>query len=186
MQGAALEEGRTVYLRDGVTPTAPGPTYTKYEPDHAAKLLDDAEGKWEDAHLTRRPANRCQYLHDTIEQAFKALITADGRRIEDRHDLNNLWQQAQATGEHIGATRDLQQVEKLTKYAGDWRYDTPDDETNRLTGSRSPISQVPAEKPVLCGTAERLHQPRIHLQCARRARGGRHDVLKRWTITAIL
>ena len=37
------------------------------------------------------------------------------------------WQDAQATGEPIGATRDPKQLEKLSKYAGDWRYDTPDD-----------------------------------------------------------
>ena len=150
VQGAALEEGRTVYLRDGATPTATGPTYTwngvgmvkttKFEPDHAARLLDNAEGKWEDAHLTKRPANRCQYLHDTIEQALKALITADGRRIQHTHELEDLWQQAEATGEQIGATRNPKELEKLTRYAGNWRYDTPDDDPevtwsrNRTTG----------------------------------------------------
>ncbi len=150
VQGVALEEGRTVYLRDGATPTATGSTYTwngvemvkttKFEPDHAAQLLDNAEGKWEDAHLTRRPANRCQYLHDTIEQALKALITADGRRIHHTHELEDLWQQAEATGERIGAARDPKELEKLTKYAGNWRYDTPDDDPevtwnqNRTTG----------------------------------------------------
>ena len=150
VQGAALEEGRTVYLRDGVTPTATGPTYawngttmvrtTKYEPDHAAELLDKAGRKWVDANQTGHPADKCEYLQRTMELCFKALITADGRRFKHGHMLDNLWQEAEATGESIGATRDPKQLEKLSKYSADWRYDTPDDDPgvtwkeNRTTG----------------------------------------------------
>ena len=138
VQGAALEEGRTVYLRDGVTPTATGPTYTwngaemvkttKFKPDHASELVDKAGRKWKDANQTEHPADKCEYLQRSMEHAFKALITADGRRFEHRHELNNLWQEAEATGEPIAATRDPKQLEKLSKYAGAWRYDIPDDD----------------------------------------------------------
>ena len=72
VQGAALEEGRTLYLREGVTPTATGPVYTwngvamvkttQFEPDHAAELLDKARRKWVDANRTEHPADRCEYL----------------------------------------------------------------------------------------------------------------------------
>ena len=152
VHGAALEEGRTVYLRNGATPTPTGPTYTwngsamvkttKYEPDHAAKLLDDANAKWKDANITERPVDKCEYLQRSLEHAFKALIVADGRRVEHVHDLDNLWGQAEASGERIDATRDPKQLETLSRYAGRWRYDEipPDEnpaetwENNRATG----------------------------------------------------
>ena len=63
VQGTALEEGRTLYVRKGVTPTGTGPTCTwngvemvkttMFEPDQAAELLKRAEAKWEDANRTR-------------------------------------------------------------------------------------------------------------------------------------
>ena len=152
VHGIALEEGRTVYLRDGTTPTPTGPTYTregnrmvrttKYEPDHAAKLLRRAETKWEDANTTREADSKCEYLQRSLEYAFKALVVADGRRVEHVHDLDNLWGQAEATGERIDATRDPKQLETLSRYAGPWRYDEipPDEnsvetwENNRTTG----------------------------------------------------
>ena len=151
VQGAALEEGRTVYVREAVTPTFTGPTYTwngvemvkttQFKPDHAPKLLDKAERKWKDANQTEHPADKCEYLQRSMEHALKALITADGRRIEHTHELDDLWQQAEATGERIGATRNPEQLEKLSRYAGEWRYDTPGDEDpaatwqeNRTTG----------------------------------------------------
>ena len=150
VQGAALEEGRTVYLRDGVTPIATGPTCTwngttlvrttKYEPDHAAELLDKAGRKWVDANQTGHPVDKCEYLQRTMELCFKALITADGRRFKHGQLLDELWRVAEATGESLGATRDPKQLEKLSKYSADWRCDTPDADAevtwkeNRTTG----------------------------------------------------
>ena len=151
VQGPALEEGRTLYLREGVTPTATGPIYTwngvemvkttQFVPDHAAELLDKASRKWVDANRTEHPADRCDYLQRSIEHALKALITADGRRVDHTHELDALWQQVEATGEAIGATRNPSQLEKLSRYAGEWRYDAPVDEDpeatwqeNRTTG----------------------------------------------------
>ena len=152
VHGAALEDGRTVYLRDGATPTPTGPTYTwngtamvkttKYDPEHASELLDTAERRWRTANREEHPKDRCKNLHESMEHAFKAIIVADGRRIEHRHELDKLWDQAEATGERVAATRDPAQLERLTKYSGDWRYDRmPADEdpeqtweTNRTTG----------------------------------------------------
>ena len=139
VHGAALEEGRTVYLRDGATATPTGATYTwdgtamvkttQYKPDHAAELLDKSERRWRSANREEHPEDRCKNLQESMEYAFKALITAAGRRVEHRHELDHLWQQAEATGERIEATRDPKQLERLSRYAGPWRYDeTPADE----------------------------------------------------------
>ena len=128
VQGAALEEGRTVYRRDGAIPTATGPSWTRdghaivrttrYRPDGAAVLLKDAEDYWAVTEHTPNPRHRCQFLHAAVEHAFKAIIVADGRRVEHVHDLDHLWRQAEATGERIGAVRNPQELEQLTRYAG--------------------------------------------------------------------
>ena len=56
VQGAALDEGRTVYARPGVRPVQTGPEYvwngretvkkTLFDPDEATRLLDRAEIRW--------------------------------------------------------------------------------------------------------------------------------------------
>ena len=147
IQGVALEEGRTVYVRDGITPAATGPACawngaemvktTKFEPDHAGELLDRAERKWEDANRTRHPADKCEYLQRAMEHALKALITAEGRRVEHTHELDELWRQAEANGERIGASRHPRQLEKLSRYAGAWRYAVPPDEEPATTWSEN-------------------------------------------------
>ena len=152
VHGAALEEGRTVYLREAATPTPTGPTYTwngnamvkttKYEPDHAAELLDTAQRRWRTANREDHPKDRCKNLHESMEHAFKAIIVADGRRVEHHHELDKLWDQAETAGGPIAATREPEQLERLSMYAGEWRYEKlPADEdpeqtwkNNRATG----------------------------------------------------
>ena len=72
-----------------------------------------------------------------MEHAFKALITADGRRIEHTHDLDTLWQQAEESGERIGAMRNSDQLQKPSRYAGDGRYQIPIDEDASVTWSEN-------------------------------------------------
>ena len=150
VQGPALEEGRTVYLRPGASPVRTGHNYvwdgdamvrtSKYEPDHAATLLDAAEGQWEDANQTRRLSSKCRYLQETIEYSLKALLIAAGRRVHHIHELGELWTQAEAASGPIDAVRDPRELTKLTLYAGRYRYDGPADdpavtwETNRSVG----------------------------------------------------
>ena len=152
VQGAALEDGRTVYLRDGATPTATGPPYTfngtamvkttQYEPDHAAKLLERAERRWRTANREEHPEDRCKNLQESMELALKAISTADGRRVEHLHTLDELWDKAEETGERIAATRDPAELQRLSRYAGNLRYnEIPADEdpertwqTNRTAG----------------------------------------------------
>ena len=151
IQGAALEEGRTIYARDGITPVRTGSCHvwngdemvksTLYEPDHAGEFLDQAEERWETARNAQRAVFGCEMLQASMERALKALITAQGRRVTHRHDLNALWNEAESEGERIRARRDPAGLDKLSKYAGDWQYAVPpeadpdaDWESNRATG----------------------------------------------------
>ena len=144
VHGSALEEGRTLYVRAGAVPLSTGVPYvwngvelvrsTCYEPDHAAELLDRAEAKLEDAHRTRYAVDRCEYLQQSLAYAFKALIAAGGRRVQHVHDLNALWQQAEAAGDRIDAARDPQRLERLGGYAAHSRCDAlPADADSALT-----------------------------------------------------
>ena len=136
IQGAALEEGRTVYARAGVQPVPTGPTYswnghgmaknTLFEPDHAHEFVERAERKWRLANRDETHViDKCEMLQACMERALKALITAQGRRVEHTHDLNQLWEQAERYGERIDASPDRDELENLSRYAGDWQYDTP-------------------------------------------------------------
>ncbi len=138
VQGAALTEGHTVYTREGVKPVLTGPTChwnghemvrnTLFEPDHAHELVAQAEERWRNADEGElSPAYKCEILQAAMERALKALITARGQRVNHRHDLNKLWEEAEEHGERINARRDPDELEKLSRYAGDWQYDTPRD-----------------------------------------------------------
>lgn len=132
IQGAALEEGRTIYVRDGAQPlrTGPGTIWnghrmvksTLYEPDHAHEFVDQAQRKWEMAHQARHPADKCEMLQASMERALKALIAGQGRRVQHRHNLNALWGAAEEHGEKIPAERNADELAKLSKYAGEWQY----------------------------------------------------------------
>ena len=132
VQGPALEEGRTVYAREGVTPIPTGPTYTwngermvkstLYEPDYAHEFVDQAERKWDLFQYARHPVDKCEMLQASMERALKALITAQGRRVRHRHDLNALWDEAEAHGERIDVSRNQEELAKLSRYAGEWQY----------------------------------------------------------------
>ena len=76
-----------------------------------------------------------------MERALKALVTAQGRRVKHRHDLGRLWDEAEKDDERIRAVRDPRGLDRLSRYAGDWRYALPSDidpeadwRSNRTTG----------------------------------------------------
>ena len=117
IQGAALEEGRTLYTRRDVAPIPTGPAYvwngremvkkTKFEPEEATRLLGHAEEHWrfaQDAETTS--SMRCIQLQASMEHALKALSIALGERVRHKHTLNELWDDVEGHGEDIGATRD--------------------------------------------------------------------------------
>ena len=91
IQGAALEEGRTIYARKGVTPLPTGPARTRNgrkmvkstlcEPDYAHEFIDQAARKWDLANYAPHPVDKCEMLQASMERALKALITAQGRRV---------------------------------------------------------------------------------------------------------
>ena len=132
IQGAALEEGRTIYAREGTEPVRTGRDYTPheremvkstlYEPDHASVFVEQAARKWRSANREEHPVDKCEMLQASMERALKALITAQGRRVQHKHNLNALWDQAEADGEKIQAVREPEELRKLTKYAGEWQY----------------------------------------------------------------
>ena len=147
VQGIALEEGRTVYARNGTQALRTGPTYqwngtamvksTKFEPEHSDRLVEKARAEWETANERRHPADKCEFLQRTLEYALKALITAKGQRVNHTHDLNDLWHQAEKKSDPIAATRNSAELEKLTGYAGAWRYATPQDQDPDQTWARN-------------------------------------------------
>ena len=147
IQGAALEQGRTIYARPSADLLATGPNYnwngtamvrtTKFEPDHAGTLLEKAERRWKDANRTEHPADKCEFLQEAMEHALKALIIANGRRVEHRHELNNLWKQAETDSDPIAARRDPVELEKLSRYAGHWHNDLPGDENPAATWQKT-------------------------------------------------
>ena len=81
----------------------------------------------------RAGLQQVQVLQRSIEYAFKPLITTDGRRVEHTHELELLWEQAEATGEKIAADRNRAPLEKLSRYSGQWRYDAPGRENAQAT-----------------------------------------------------
>lgn len=137
VQGAALEEGRTVYGRAGVSLVPTGPTYhrdghavmksTLFAPDHADEFLDQAERKWTTANSgdSGHPADRCEYLQACMERALKALVVARGRRARHTHDLNVLWDQVEGGGEPIPVVPERRVLDDLSRFAGDWQYAGP-------------------------------------------------------------
>ena len=137
VQGAALEEGRSIYTRAGIDPVQTGPTYswngstmvktTKFEPDHATELIEKAE-RWQRlADKGEHAIDSCQVGREALELGLKSLIVATGRRVVHTHDLNELWDQAEEGTDRIGATRNRTMMDRLTQYSGGWRYDTKDE-----------------------------------------------------------
>ena len=141
VQGIALEEGRTIYTRPDVEPVLTGPTYcwngaemvkkTKFEPEEATRLVEDAEETWKIANMSDLlPRHRCRELHLSIEYALKALTIAQGRRVTHTHTLNELWDTVEADGENIRATQDRKALDTLTLYGGRLKYESPTPETD--------------------------------------------------------
>ena len=129
VRSAALETGVTVYTRTGFDPIETGATMvrrTLYKPDHAQDFLDRAERKWRTANTPQtHPADRCEYLQASLEQALKGLTVAQGRQVEHSHKLKALWDEAERDAERIAATRNDADLDDLTKYAGAYQYWNP-------------------------------------------------------------
>ena len=151
IHGKALEEGRTIYARRGSSPLWTGPEYvwngnemvrsTTYEPDYAPKWLEQAERKWNTANREEHPVDKCEALQASMERALKALIVAQGQRVEHRHDLKRLWDQAEQAGEKLTATPDRKELEKLTRYGGEWQYPADDIDPQTTWKQMAPVGR---------------------------------------------
>ena len=140
---AALLEGRTVFVKDGVEPVRTdaelegnGPvtalkrqTFSQAEAakymSQAREVLTVAERAADDI-----PFQACKALHEVAELSLKALLIAQGRPVRYTHDLADLWDEVEADGaDRIAAERDDRKLQKLLMYATEWKYDRPDDLT---------------------------------------------------------
>ena len=149
--GAALEEGRTIYARAGARLLPTGPHYvwngssmvksTTYEPDYARDWLEQAERKWRTANREQHPVDKCENLQAAMERALKALIVAQGRRVRHRHDLRKLWNEVEQHGESIQARPDPAELDRLTKYAGEWQYPAAEIEPEATWKATAPVGE---------------------------------------------
>lgn len=149
--GAALEEGRTIYAREGAPLLHTGPHFvwngremvrsTTYEPDYPHEWLDQAERKWRTANREEHPVDKCENLQAAMERMLKALIVARGQRVEHRHDLRELWAEAEEHGESIPAQPDLAELDRLTIYAGEWQYPAPGIEPEATWTAMAPFGE---------------------------------------------
>ena len=141
----ALTQGRTVHCMNGTKPLVPvGPSWmtsengmvksTKLNPDESSRFLYRAENHWK---TSNNPDNheeiRCYNRHQAIEQCLKGLITAQGRKFDHTHNLDELWTSTEAEGKKIPAPRDDKLLKRLTKYAEGGRYDKPDSDKDHKT-----------------------------------------------------
>ncbi|MCY4078107.1 MAG: HEPN domain-containing protein [Acidobacteria bacterium] len=148
---AALEEGRTIYAREGAPLLRTGPHLvwngsemvrsTIYEPDYAREWLDQAERKWRTANREEHPVDKCENLQAAMERLLKVLIVAHGQRVRHRHDLRELWAEAEGHGESIPAQPDPMELDRLTKYAGEWQYPAPGIEPEATWKAIAPVGE---------------------------------------------
>lgn len=144
VEAAAVEEGRTIYRRDGAETVRTGPEWvasggtmarrTLFRPDKAEGFLEESENELAAAQDDERLiAWRCEMPQRSLERSLKALIVAQGMRVEHTHRLNRLWEQAESKGVRIDAARNEAALGRLTLYAGDWSYDGPERENPEET-----------------------------------------------------
>lgn len=138
---AALLEGRTVFVKHGVEPVR---TNAEREEDgpvtalkrqtlsraEAAKVISQAREALGAAEKTADdvPFQACKTLHEAAELSLKALLIVQGRPVRYTHDLADLWDEVEAGGaDRVAEERDDGELQKLLKYATEWKYDRPDD-----------------------------------------------------------
>ena len=175
--GIAVEEGVTVYADPSRTPIRTGARYwilpgntmvkkTRFEPTEAERFGQNAGHYLDYVNLdSTKPAEmRRVQLQKAAEHALKGLFTAKGLKVPHTHDLNKLWDAAEAAGIRIDASRDRAALDRLTKYAGELEYsqpppDEPAQETLEKTLSRveTLVTQAQTRIPGIAeDTAKRL------------------------------
>ena len=128
IQGPALAEGRTLYTRPGAValPTGPARTVgndgneqprTLFEPDNAERSVERAERRLRSADREEEGHDKCERVHGAIKHALRALIVAQGRRMNHKRTLNELWNDAEAYGHRINATQTPPELDELDAYA---------------------------------------------------------------------
>ena len=128
LEGIALGEGRTVYARDPDRTVPAGEKMIKrtlYDPDKAVEWVEKARSHLKRFERDEEDDHKCQSLADAVERALKALIVAGGKRVEHRHGLERLWQQAEAVAGPLPTVLSEADLQQLTKHGGEFRYPAP-------------------------------------------------------------
>ena len=144
VEAAAVEEGTTIYLKNGAAAIATGPQKarvngmmvesTLFKPEKADEFTRKAKDQLRFSEVEEVfDDTRCQALQMAMEFALKALIVAQGMRVRHTHDLNALWNQAEEGGMVLPAERNKDAVARLSIYGSRWKYDAPTDEDPTTT-----------------------------------------------------
>ncbi len=151
LEGIALEEGRTVYAKNPEQALAAGEAMmrrTLYDPDKAVEWVGEARDRLERFETDKKDLHKCESLVDAIERALKALIVAGGQRVAHRHELDKLWNQAEAIAGRFPGEISEADLKHMTKYTGEFLY--PAQGTRKLDPRRfwerleSPIRKIVA------------------------------------------
>lgn len=129
VEAAAVEEGRTLYAREGASLLPTGPEWigngvvmvrhTLFEPDKSLDFLAQARERLQVAeNPERQAAFRYEMLQASLERSLKVLVSAQGVRVGHTHDLNRLWDQAETSGEPPGAMRDRAALDRFVPVRG--------------------------------------------------------------------
>ena len=95
---------------------------TLYDPDKAAEWVEEAGDRLGRFETDRKDVHKCESLADALERALKAIIVAGGERVAHRHELDELWKQAEKIGGKLPGDIDETDLKQLTRYTGEFLY----------------------------------------------------------------
>ena len=98
---------------------------TRYDPDKAVEWVEKARSRLKRFERDEEDDDKCESLADAAERALKAVIVAGGQRVEHRHELDQLWTQANAAAGELPRRMDDAELKELTRYTGEALYPVP-------------------------------------------------------------
>ena len=197
--GPAMAEGIVAYERDGDTrgwstrawdriaiPESPGERMVRILHYQREEAMDWLSKAGQDMQVVRSGDTtiglqvRCYSAQAAAEKAIKALLVAHGQPVRAEHELHNLAEELEKTGEKLPATATRERLELLAKFGGEaqyprWQDPTTDADKTPLLPDRHadlrPRTSADAGNP-RCAR-ERRHGGRLDLRTVCPARAGR-------------